>query len=53
VVSLLGVFFVIDLISLLSLDAELLEMIERADTDGDGEINPDEFFAIMTKKTFT
>ena len=34
-------------------DAELLEMIERADTDGDGEINPDEFFAIMTKKTFT
>ena len=34
-------------------DAELLEMIERADSDGDGEINPDEFFAIMTKKTFT
>lgn len=34
-------------------DAELLEMIERADTDGDGEINPDEFYAIMTKKTFT
>jgi centrin-1 len=43
----------IGLINLLSLDAELLEMIERADTDGDGEINPDEFFAIMTKKTFT
>jgi len=34
-------------------DAELLEMIERADLDGDGEINPDEFYAIMTKKTFT
>ena len=34
-------------------DAELLEMIERADTDGDGEINAEEFYAIMTKKTFT
>lgn len=34
-------------------DAELLEMIERADTDADGEINPEEFYAIMTKKTFT
>jgi Ca2+-binding EF-hand superfamily protein len=34
-------------------DAELLEMIERADADGDGEINPDEFYSIMTKKTFT
>ncbi|KAI9920301.1 hypothetical protein PsorP6_015788 [Peronosclerospora sorghi] len=34
-------------------DAELLEMIERADLDQDGEINPDEFYAIMTKKTFT
>ncbi len=34
-------------------DAELLEMIERADTDADGEINFDEFYAIMTKKTFT
>mmetsp|Transcript_34668 Transcript_34668/g.75674 ORF Transcript_34668/g.75674 Transcript_34668/m.75674 type:complete len:171 (+) Transcript_34668:39-551(+) len=34
-------------------DAELLEMIERADTDSDGEISPDEFYAIMTKKTFT
>jgi hypothetical protein len=28
-------------------DAELMEMIERADTDEDGEINPDEFYAIM------
>jgi Ca2+-binding EF-hand superfamily protein len=34
-------------------DAELAEMIERADTDNDGEISPDEFYAIMTKKTFT
>jgi centrin-1 len=33
-------------------DAELLEMIERADTDQDGEINADEFYTIMTKKTF-
>ena len=31
-------------------DAELLEMIERADTDTDGEISPDEFYSIMTKK---
>lgn len=37
----------------LLIDAELLEMIERADTDTDGEISPDEFYAIMTKKTFT
>lgn len=41
------------LLSHISIDAELLEMIERADTDGDGEISPDEFYAIMTKKTFT
>ena len=34
-------------------DAELLEMIERADGDQDGEINPEEFYSIMTKKTFT
>jgi Ca2+-binding EF-hand superfamily protein len=34
-------------------DAELLEMIERADTDTDGEISLDEFYSIMTKKTFT
>ncbi len=33
-------------------DAELQEMIDRADQDGDGEISPDEFYAIMTKKTF-
>ena len=34
-------------------DAELLEMIERADSDHDGEINFEEFFSIMTRKTFT
>ena len=33
-------------------DAELLEMIERADTDQDGQISVDEFYSIMTKKTF-
>jgi len=32
-------------------DAELMEMIERADTDQDGEISADEFYSIMTKKT--
>lgn len=36
-----------------TVDAELLEMIERADSDGDGEINFDEFYAIMTKKIFS
>lgn len=34
-------------------DAELLEMIERADIDQDGEINAEEFYAIMTKKVYT
>jgi Ca2+-binding EF-hand superfamily protein len=29
-----------------------LEMIERADNDQDGEINFEEFYSIMTKKTF-
>lgn len=33
-------------------DAELMEMIERADTDEDGEINPDEFYAIMYVSIF-
>mmetsp|Transcript_24260 Transcript_24260/g.52329 ORF Transcript_24260/g.52329 Transcript_24260/m.52329 type:complete len:161 (-) Transcript_24260:311-793(-) len=33
-------------------DAELLEMIERADTDQDGQISSEEFFTIMTQKTF-
>jgi Ca2+-binding EF-hand superfamily protein len=34
-------------------DAELLEMIERADADQDGQISPDEFYAIMSKKAFS
>lgn len=33
-------------------DDELIEMIERADKDKDGEINFEEFYDIMTKKTF-
>lgn len=33
-------------------DAELLEMIDRADTNQDGEIDADEFYSIMTKRTF-
>ncbi len=33
-------------------DSELLEMIERADVDQDGQISPGEFFTIMTQKTF-
>ena len=32
-------------------DAELLEMIERADLDQDGQISSKEFFRIMTYKT--
>ncbi len=31
-------------------DEELNEMITRADTDGDGKVNFNEFYAIMTKK---
>nr|QDO16204.1 centrin 2 [Lingulodinium polyedra]QDO16206.1 centrin 2 [Lingulodinium polyedra] len=31
---------------------ELREMIERADSDGDGVITPEDFYNIMTKKTF-
>lgn len=34
-------------------DAELLEMIERADTDQDGQISFEEFYAIMSRKSFT
>jgi Ca2+-binding EF-hand superfamily protein len=34
-------------------DQELMEMIERADTDNDNEINPDDFYTMMTKKVFT
>ena len=33
-------------------DSELLEMVERADADKDGQISPEEFYAIMTQKTF-
>ena len=33
-------------------DAELLEMIERADSDKDGQISSEEFYTIMTQKTF-
>ena len=33
-------------------DSELLEMIERADSDGDGLVTQDDFYNIMTKKTF-
>mmetsp|Transcript_14473 Transcript_14473/g.37475 ORF Transcript_14473/g.37475 Transcript_14473/m.37475 type:complete len:110 (+) Transcript_14473:303-632(+) len=31
-------------------DEELLEMINKADLDGDGEVNEDEFLRIMTYK---
>uniref|UniRef100_A0AAV1UEF6 EF-hand domain-containing protein n=1 Tax=Peronospora matthiolae TaxID=2874970 RepID=A0AAV1UEF6_9STRA len=34
-------------------DAELLEMMERADMNQDGEVDADEFYTIMTKQTFT
>lgn len=33
-------------------DSELQEMIERADSDGDGLVTLDDFYNIMTKKTF-
>lgn len=33
-------------------DSELQEMVERADTDGDGLVSFDDFYNIMTKKTF-
>ncbi len=32
-------------------DAELLEMVERADRDGDSEITQEDFFLIMTRKS--
>ena len=32
-------------------DTELLQMIEHADADGDGLINSDDFYKIMTQKT--
>ena len=31
---------------------ELKEMIERADGDGDGKVSFDDFFTVMTKKSF-
>ena len=33
-------------------DEELKEMIDRADLDGKGYVNAEEFYNIMTKKTF-
>jgi len=33
-------------------DEELKEMIERADSNGDGEISFEDFYQIMVKKTF-
>ena len=33
-------------------DEELKEMIERADSDADGQISFEDFYAIMTKRTF-
>uniref|UniRef100_A0A7S3N7S7 EF-hand domain-containing protein n=1 Tax=Euplotes harpa TaxID=151035 RepID=A0A7S3N7S7_9SPIT len=33
-------------------EEELQEMIDRADSNGDGGVSPDDFFNIMTKKTF-
>ena len=32
-------------------DAELLEMVERADRDGDSEITQEDFYLIMTRKS--
>ena len=34
-------------------DEELQEMIERADSNGDQAVSMDDFYNIMTKKTFT
>ena len=33
-------------------DEELQEMIDRADSNGDGAVSMDDFYNIMTKKTF-
>ena len=33
-------------------DEELAEMIDRADSNSDGAVTMDDFFNIMTKKTF-
>ncbi len=34
-------------------DSELQEMVERADTDNDGLVSEEEFYNIITKKTFS
>ena len=34
-------------------EAELREMIERADGDHDGNVTAEDFFKIMTKTTFS
>eukprot|EP00617_Octactis_speculum_P023229 CAMPEP_0185746602 /NCGR_PEP_ID=MMETSP1174-20130828/5208_1 /TAXON_ID=35687 /ORGANISM="Dictyocha speculum, Strain CCMP1381" /LENGTH=175 /DNA_ID=CAMNT_0028421397 /DNA_START=89 /DNA_END=616 /DNA_ORIENTATION=- len=34
-------------------DNAMMQMLEQADTDNDGEISLDDFYAIMTKTTFT
>ena len=34
-------------------DGDLQEMIERADSDGDGNVTFEDFYNIMTKKTFS
>ena len=33
-------------------DEELMEMVERADSDGDGQVSLEDFYNIMTKKAF-
>ena len=33
-------------------DEELQEMVDRADSNGDGAVTMDDFYNIMTKKTF-
>lgn len=33
-------------------DSELNEMIERGDSDGDGKVSFEDFYQVMTKKTF-
>ena len=33
-------------------ESELQEMVERADTNGDGLVSEEEFYNIITKKTF-
>ena len=33
-------------------DEELMEMIERADSDGDGFVTAEDFYNIMTAKAF-